>query len=313
MTRLGLGTCLLLLTAARLGGTYPALDLINLAAAPLAMSSVVLAGFMLFRARTWIGRALACACIVPGLLVLLPERASPAMCDGTAQRLRVAWINAHHPRQAGPIAAWLDAENPQVVGVAELRRDLPLRKVLRRRYPYWSSCLGNGRCSTLLYSRVAPAEMDALARGDPQNRRALSAVRMALAPRGTGVGARSALPDQIFAVHLSRPLPLGCQREELLELEQRLGLSAGTIVMGDLNMSPRMDLLRNFASRNGLKLTRTDRPTWPASIGRHSLPGLWQIDHLLVGAGWHVAAIRTGPDLGSDHRGFVADLCRTTT
>jgi endonuclease/exonuclease/phosphatase (EEP) superfamily protein YafD len=45
--------------------------------------------------------------------------------------------------------------------------------------------------------------------------------------------------------------------------------------------------------------------------GRLSLPGLWQIDHLLLGRDWQVEAIRTSEDLGSDHRGFVADLCRS--
>jgi endonuclease/exonuclease/phosphatase (EEP) superfamily protein YafD len=307
--RAGLVLCLLLLAAARLGGSYSAFDVINLAAAPLALASVLLAVFLSFRARSWAGRALLGLCVLPGLVTLLPERTETVACGPSAQRLRVAWINAHHPERPDRIAAWLEAEQPQVVGVAELRTGLALRDVLQERYPHWHSCLDNGRCSTLLYSRAAPVEARGLAHGDPENRKALSAVRITFR-RGEAHGNQSPAVTQILAVHLSRPLPFGGQRRELLELDKYLGLPADTVIMGDFNMSPRMRLLRDFAARNGLAVTPTGRPTWPITIRGHSLPGLWQIDHLLVGRDWQVAAIRTGPDVGSDHKGFVADLCR---
>lgn len=308
--RFGLVVCLLLLAAARFGGSYAVLDLINLAAAPLAAGSLLLAVFLAFRARRWPGRVLLLLCCVPGLAVLFPERSEPVTCGPSAQRLRVAWINAHHPEQPDRIADWLDAEQPQVVGVAELRTGLALRNVLQERYPYWRSCLGGGRCSTLLYSRAAPLGAQSLAHGDADNRKALSTVTMTFGSGTTGAD-RQALPDtRIFAVHLSRPLPVGAQRYELLKLDEYLGHSASALIMGDFNMSPRMRLLRDFAARNGLRVTPTGRPTWPSTIRGRSLPGLWQIDHLLVGRDWRVTAIRIGPDVGSDHRGFVADLCR---
>ena len=303
--RYGLAACLLLLAAGVLGGRYVVLDLVSLVAAPLALASILFSVFLLLRARSWKGRVLMGVCCIPGILLVAPERPDRTGCSASAERLRVAWINAHHPERPDRIARWLEQERPQVVGVAELRSDLALTEVLRKRYPYWQSCLRNGRCSTLLYSSVAPAKAESLARGDPENRKALSAVRMAFGAEGRG-GA------QIFAVHLSRPLPLGRQRSELLELEEHLGASAGAIVMGDMNMSPRMRLLRDFAGRNGLHLARMEHPTWPIEIRDYPLPGLWQIDHLLVGREWTVAAIRTGPDVGSDHKGFVADLCRDT-
>lgn len=310
--RIGLGACLLLLAAGALGDRYAALDLINLAAAPLAFASILFSAFLLLRGRNWKGRALMGVCCIPGIALVVPERPERTGCSASAQRLRVAWINAHHPERPDRIAGWLEQERPQVVGVAELRSDSALAEVLRKRYSHWQSCLRNGRCSTLLYSSAAPAKAESLARGDPENRKALSAVRMAYRAEAQRSGPLSPPATQIFAVHLSRPLPLGRQGSELLELEEHLGASAGAIVMGDMNMSPRMRLLRDFAARNGLHLARMEHPTWPIEIRDYPLPGLWQIDHLLVGREWTVAAIRTGPDVGSDHKGFVADLCRNT-
>ncbi|HKT85067.1 MAG TPA: endonuclease/exonuclease/phosphatase family protein [Novosphingobium sp.] len=307
--RVALSVSLPLLAAARLGAPYPALDLINLAAAPLALASVLAAALLLLRTRTWPGRIVFFICCIPGSLLLLPQATARGDCRPGAERLRVAWINAHNPEQPDRIARWLETEQPQIVGIAELASGLPLRRVLEERWPYWQSCLGNGRCSTLLYSRVPPAEAQGLAHGDPENRQALSAAHMGFAAKGADSVPHSR-PAQIYAVHLSRPLPLGWQARELLALDEHLRSGPDTIVMGDMNMSPRMQLLRDFAARNGLSVTPVGSPTWPVSIGGHSFSGLWQIDHLLVGRNWQVVAIRPGPDVGSDHKGFVADLCR---
>ncbi|MCJ2186820.1 hypothetical protein MTR66_08340, partial [Novosphingobium sp. 2638] len=62
--------------------------------------------------------------------------------------------------------------------------------------------------------------------------------------------------------------------------------------------------------RNGLRVAAAGGPTWPVRYGGHRIGGLWQIDQLLVGRNWRVAAVRRSPDLGSDHLGYVADLCR---
>jgi endonuclease/exonuclease/phosphatase (EEP) superfamily protein YafD len=307
--RLGLVGIFVLLGLGRLGEIWPLFDMINLIAGPLALASLLLAVVMLIRARTWAGRALTCACLVPGIVLMMPERNEETVCGPSARTLRVAWINTRHLKRSRAIADWLERAQPQIVGVAELKPALSLRKVLEARYPYWQSCLGNGRCSTLLYSRIAPSEQAGLAHGDPENRKALSAVRMSFGPGSGGKGVPSLAGVHIFAAHLSRPLPLGRQRHELRELDQNAGLTADAIVMGDMNMSPRMQVLNAFAARNGLRLTRTDRPTWPVHIHGYDLTGFWQIDHLLLGSNWKVVSIRTGPDVGSDHRGYVADLC----
>ena len=56
--------------------------------------------------------------------------------------------------------------------------------------------------------------------------------------------------------------------------------------------------------------SKADAPTWPVQWeGRATIP-LIQIDQVLAGRNWAIESLRTSPDLGSDHRGLVADLCR---
>lgn len=302
---MGLAVSLIVLMAGRAGGLSPLLDLASLAAVPAGCILLVCATVLAIRARSTGRRVLLAACLVPGALVLMPGSAPTGTCDETSERLRVAWLNAGRTNDVGPIMAWLAREQPQVFGVAELdKSSLALRQALAERFAYRHSCLANDRCSTMLYAAAAPVDAQGLARGDPENRRTLSAVSMRFGADG------SSSPFTIYAAHLSRPLPLGRQAAELRQLEAHFRSSSDLIVMGDFNMSPRMRALRGFAARNGLHATPTDRPTWPLQHSVPSLPPLWQIDQLLLGRDWHAAAIRTSPDLGSDHRGFVADLCR---
>ena len=303
---LGLALGLAILLAALFGERFPALDLASLAVLPAACVSLAGGCWLLVRARSLTARLLLSVCLMPGVAALLPGPAR-APCAPSMPRLRVAWINAHNPADARPILAWIARERPQIAGVAEVEPGArALRAGLAARYPHWHSCLANTRCSTVLYAAVRPERMEGLARGDPENRKALSAVSMTFAAAGRS------RPVQILAAHLSRPLPLGRQRAELAELEAALQPAADTIVMGDFNMPPRMRALRAFAARSGLDIVSIGRPTWPERVGGAGIGGLWQIDQLLLGRGWRVSAIRRSPDLDSDHRGYVADVCRVS-
>ncbi|HUD90657.1 endonuclease/exonuclease/phosphatase family protein [Sphingobium sp.] len=293
---------MLVLLGAASGAQAPFLDLLSLVALPAAVMSIGSAAMLAARTARASHCALLLVAAVPGLMVLLPETRGTAHCSPSGERLRVAWLNVQRTDRSSAIMAWIERENPQVVGVGELDKNAThLRARLAARYRDRASCLANGRCSTVLYSRIAPVESRALARGDAENRRALSAVRMRLGYGDKGVN------FPIVAVHLSRPFPLGRQRQELRDLGPFLLQSPDAIVIGDFNMSPRMSALRQFASQNGLRINAAGGPTWPV-FGAWA--GLWQIDHVLTGSDWAVTALRRSPDLGSDHRGLVADLCR---
>lgn len=288
------------LVAGFLGELSPFLDLFSLVALPLSVLNLVSAALLLWlsRGRHGAHRVLLFVCMVPAIVVFMPDR-QRGHCASLAPRLRIAWLNAQRSDRSAPILSWIEREQPQIIAFGELDKgSLALRSQLVRRYPHWQSCLANGRCSTVLHARFKPILAEPLARGDPEDRRSLSAVRMVLTPAGAD--------DVVLitAVHLSRPLPLDRQRAKLSELTQALSRSPREIVIGDFNMSPRMKGLRQFAEETGLRINTTNRPTWPVFPG-----GLWQIDHVLTGRGWLVTDIRTSPDLGSDHRGIVADLC----
>lgn len=297
---------MLLLLAGWLGSLAPLLDLANIVRTPVAVGCAALAVILIVFARSLRARLVFVGCIFLGLASLWPSGEINRDCAGTPV-LRLAWINAQKARRPGLILEWLENEQPDVVGFAELgSRSVVLREQLAARYPFRQSCLDNDRCSTMLYSRIRPTASSALARGDPQNRRSLSAAHMRFDT--AEVGQRL----DVFTVHLSRPLPLGRQRAELLQLGSALDEPGEAIIIGDLNMPPRMRALRDFAAANGLSIWSTDRPTWPLSWAGRPVPAVLQIDHLLTGREWSVAKIETSPDLGSDHRGFVAELCRAS-
>jgi Uncharacterized protein conserved in bacteria len=296
--------CILTVIAASLGGLHEVLDLASLAAFPAAVVAALAGAVLLIRAPSLVWRVLVIGCLLTTTPVFIAVRGQPSVCRDRSSALKIAWLNAHNPGAAAPISDWIDAEAPQIVGLAEVGpRSASLRKHLEKRYPYRLSCLKNGRCSTMLYSVLAPASGRSLAHGDPEDRKALSAVYMA-------IGAADGTAFDVVALHLSRPLPMGRQASELAKLEAEVDPSPGAIIMGDFNMSPRMKILQNFAASRGLTVTRTPQPTWPTELMGRKTKGLWQIDHLLIGKAWDVAEIRVSPDLGSDHRGYIATLCR---
>lgn len=299
-----LGTGLALLLAGLLGSTSPLLDLANLGQVPVALVTGLAGLALAWIARRRWKKSLYGLAGLAALAMLWPPADAPGQCAPDAVRLRLAWLNTQGVTDPAPLIAWLEAEQPDAVAFAELRPGAAeVRRAMRVLYPYAQFCHRSGNCGTVIHTRVPPVNVAALARGDPQNRRALSAVR-------TGLRLGDGTPFNLMATHLSRPLPLGRQREELAELEGHIEQPADTIILGDFNATRRTATLSDFASRNGLVAAAADGPTWPVQLeGQSALP-LIQIDQLLVGRNWAVERLRTSGNLGSDHAGLVADLCR---
>jgi|GEM_PF-7102432 len=300
-----LALALLVLLAGLLGSAAPILDLANLVMVPFAALGLACALGLLFIVRRWWKKTgMAAAAFASGLM-LIPPAAPPSVCPAGTARLRVAWLNAQGSNNPAQIAAWLDREKPVLVAFGELSRggSAAVRAAVLERYPHVQSCLREEGCSTIIYARDEPLGMAPLARGDPANRKALSAARMTFAMAG-------GTELNVMAAHLSRALPLGRQGEELAELESHLQGPADTIILGDFNATRRMHVLRDFAARNGFGVGKADAPTWPLNWGGRATTPVIQIDQVLAGRNWAIEDLRTSPNLGSDHRGLVADLCR---
>ena len=96
-------------------------------------------------------------------------------------------------------------------------------------------------------------------------------------------------------------------------LDQLAGLEWGErgILLGDLNTTSTSPAFRDLVDATGLRDSRRGfgrQATWTTS--RH-LPGLRvAIDHVLVGAAWHVVDRRTAGVLGSDHRAVIVRLAQ---
>ncbi|MCJ2183913.1 endonuclease/exonuclease/phosphatase family protein [Novosphingobium sp. 1949] len=283
---------------------WPWFDLAALVQRPAAFAGLAGAAGLVWALRSWALRGLALFAAI-ALCFAIPLRGTlPERCPAGAGTLRIAWINAQGARHPEQIVDWIAAEKPQIVGFAEVRRvPPPLAAYLLVHLPYTQNCLGNGHCSTALYARERPVGARALARGDPENRKTLSGAALEYARMGGGGQGR------IAAVHLSRPTSAAQQARELQQLESRMPIDADTVVVGDFNLSVRMTLLTRFAERHRLSLVLADRPTWPTVWRGRRVGGLWQIDQLLLGRNWRAKSMRASPFLGSDHRGFVADLC----
>ena len=81
------------------------------------------------------------------------------------------------------------------------------------------------------------------------------------------------------------------------------GTDGPKLVVGDFNATPWSAGLRAFQSDNDL-LGFNTQPTWPIWLGFAGIP----IDHAFVSPDLRILEIKTGPDIGSDHRPLLIDV-----
>ncbi len=270
----------------------PVLDLLNLdrwlLLAAGGVGAVLLAAMRRRRAAAFAAASL-------GLTMALVPALPLAPTGDCARPLRlVQWNLLYGNRDEAAAAAWLRASGADVLLLQEARGGPgSVRERLGTDYPHRLTCVRREGCSTVILARARPDRRLPLARGDAENRRALSAARMDF---GTVA---------LVSLHLSRPWPPGHQLAEIALLEARLGDAdpRRLIIGGDFNSGAAMEPLRRLGRRYGLARVDPGRPSWPAPVA------VLRIDHLLVGSGWRVARAVRGPALGSDHRPQLVELC----
>lgn len=294
------GASALVLLSSWAGGVFAPADSLNIAATVWWLPMLAALGLMaIVRRRRATVLILLAGCLALGAILFAPLLTFPAD-RARAPTIRLVTYNMFRANaQAAEAVDWIVRQDADFVIVLEAApfHHLALER-LRRAYPFAYSCAGRGYCSTMLFSRQAAQDVWPLARGDADNRRALSALT-ARFDLGDGV-----LP--ITAVHLNRPWPLGDQATQLPELADAVAtLGRRGVMAGDFNSSPWTFAMRRTSAIAELKLASGGGGTWPATM-----PALLRLplDQVYVGSCITATAVRRGPALGSDHLPLVVDI-----
>jgi endonuclease/exonuclease/phosphatase (EEP) superfamily protein YafD len=305
LLRAGLGVISVAIVLGRLGRYDWRFDLLAHWRFHFAVAVLLLLALFLIRRQYGLASIAALAACVNGVLVLDPAAAVAASANAPGQersmRLRVANANVLYDNKSYDAAlGWLQSIEPDLAVLVEVTPEWAnAMEPLSRRLPYNITVAREDGEGLALYSRYPFDDSKVLSFG--QRRRVAIAASLRIAERKVTV----------VAAHPSPPGRGGKTRERdvyLNELTALLRSAKGPVILaGDLNTTPWSysfeDLVQSLDQpRSGFP------PTWPSFLGSFGIP----IDHLL-GRGVEIDALRTGPDIGSDHRPLVADVMLANT
>lgn len=261
-----------------------------------------LAGGLVLAATLWLlqRRAVAAACLAVAALNgwLVAPYLSPSSALASEPDLVIAHLNVHGAnRQAGRVLDFLAAADADIVVVQEvgefwagalaaLDSDYPTRRIVAR----------HDNFGIALYSRLPGTRLDTVAPGATGPPALLARFRH----RGR--------PVTLLAMHPTPPVSpaMAATRDRQLAAAAELlrGESSFRLIVGDLNLTPWSPPFRRLLRGAGLADPRAGsgiHATWPALLGPFGIP----IDHCLADRRLRGTHIRTGPYVGSDHRGIV--------
>ena len=247
-------------------------------------------------------RILACggALAICAFNVMWMRRAMPASRAGEGDGivLRVIFANVLDSNEEfGLLIDWVKTEKADILMASEVTdRWVAELRALEPQLPY-----GHGARpgEVAILSRLPIAELQ----DDP----ALSFARLATVEIATPAG-----PVQLVAVHPrvpTRGTKLAAMNARVIAAVGSLASNArgGVIVAGDFNSTPWSPALRQTVAEARLTYGHgAQKPTWPTWLP------VWlglPLDHILVGGGCTIIALRHGPHIGSDHRPILADIC----
>lgn len=299
----GLVILALLLGLAFLGADIEMLDSINIGAPvwiSLSVAYLLLSLWGYWRAGRR-GCAATSALIAAGyvgfaLLIFRPlwGGVDPAAHAGKSFRLVSFNVNKDNPEQR-EVARWIETQSPDFVILLEARdRPGSVSRLLKTRYPYQYDCRGDGFCSTLILSRTPALDVIHHARGDAENRKAISALTARFDREGEEIA--------ITAAHMPRPWPMGRQASRLRELAAVAAAPSGSqIVVGDFNNVPWTFGMNRLAVDMDIRLMSRAVATWPTGG-----PGaLLAIDNIYGRGCLGLVDLLRGPEIWSDHHPLV--------
>jgi len=165
---------------------------------------------------------------------------------------------------------------------------------LRADYPFTAVC--KPHCDTLVMSKLPLAPRDPEAGSTSWGGRLANVV---VTPLG---GA----PFTLIVAHKLKPWFAGQVEPQDAQLKSRVNDIAGPlVVVGDFNTAPWSAPSRALMDATGLRAPRFPVPTWPVEAGRFGVP----IDNVFVRGGARLTNLQPfGDDLGSNHRGLLAEV-----
>ncbi|AMY70114.1 endonuclease/exonuclease/phosphatase family protein [Frigidibacter mobilis] len=165
---------------------------------------------------------------------------------------------------------------------------------LRTEYPYDSGC--QKHCRTLVLSKL-PLEPTNPDEGPMAWDGRLVSVT---------VTPTSGVPFTLIVAHKLKPWFAGQVELQDTQLQTRTNAIAGPlVVVGDFNAAPWSAPSRELIDATGLRAPRVPVPTWPVEAGRFGVP----IDNIFVRGGARLTGLQPfGDDLGSNHRGLLAEV-----
>lgn len=282
------------------------IDSLLIVAPYLLALAALLAMIAALASRRWRAGALAllAGCLFTGAVLAAPLFAGAAQFQAQGSKsgkLRLVSFNMYKRNfRSGDAVDWMLRQNADFIILLEAARVLePQIARLRATYPYSYGCAGRGICSTIILSRRPANGVWPLSRGDPENRKGLSALTARFAIAGADV--------PLTAVHMDRPWPLGEQARFVPELAEAVAtVGRHGILAGDFNSAPWTFAVRRVAGAGELRLASGAGGTWPAE----GLAGIFRLplDQVYIGPCMARASVRRGPELGSDHLPVVTDI-----
>lgn len=233
-------------------------------------------------------------------------RARPCGDPGTTIVDFNVWKENRDPARA---VAWIRAQKPDLVVLEEAALNGgEVRAAMAVDLPFQIDCLASDhRCSTVILSRTPPLASGGLAKGDAENRKALSGAWAAFATdRG---------PMTVVGLHLDRPWPFGVEQPSRLQtLDQFLDTTdrSSNVVVGDFNETPWSFALKRLDRLIGAPRATHGLATWPTPNGvfQLPLPPFLAIDQAYVGERIGMCSLSRGPNIGSDHYPLLIKIDR---
>jgi endonuclease/exonuclease/phosphatase (EEP) superfamily protein YafD len=313
IARILVRTALVGTTAVTLAGMsapiHPAADLLNqfrFAILAAACGSAAAAFVLRARSTAWAGA------VVVGLnavLLALPllwsaqsadrPAAGQALAGAGGRDLKIVTFNMAHG-DARPVAAFLLQEDADVIVLQEVGAGQvqALRSLLRDRYPHAHACTAPRGCAATIFAKRpwVSAGQEHWTSSVPET-----------------IWVQFNDPEigrlRVIGVHLHLPYRAEAQARQVDWLIAARASFAGPAIMaGDFNMTPWSYRLQRLLASADLRRHATFLRSWPTD--RHPQFGLpaaaFLIDHVLTTSDIRSVAIRTGPNLGSDHLPVIA-------